>query len=511
MVTSDPLQIRFDPALTGLTTQVWAEPPGKPEGFRFTPKQDKARDMLIADAVHCALGGGARSGKTFLLCRQVIVRAMRSPESRHVIFRFRFNALWASIVLDTMPKVLRLCFPDLPSMDAMLNKKMGYMTLPNGAEIWFAGLDDKDRTEKILGMEFATLYFNECSQIPWASVVLARTRLAQNCGLNLKCFYDFNPPSKKHWTFQQFVDKRNPETHRPEANQHNYGFFFINPEDNKQNLAKGFIEELEALPPKARDRFLLGLFADDAEGALWTEETLEQNRRTGRDREPEIPDYLRIVVAIDPSGCSGPEDTRSDEIGIIVVGLGTDGHAYLIEDLSGRYKPEEWGRIAVEAYIRHMADRIVGERNFGGDMVRAVVQSAAAEKARKEDSMLVPVAYDEVTASRGKVVRAEPISTLYDLNLVHHIGYYPELEEQMCSMLVSGYVGLKSPDRCDALVWAITYLFPQMTKKPASTAGPVNVNTSQRDQQRNRIGQGSYGHNQPNVNTSARARARRRL
>ena len=95
------------------------------EDFQLTSAQDKARDMLISDAVHCALGGGSRSGKTFLLCRQVLVRAMKAPHSRHVIFRFRFNAIWASVVLDTMPKVLRLCFPDkLPSMDDMLNKKM---------------------------------------------------------------------------------------------------------------------------------------------------------------------------------------------------------------------------------------------------------------------------------------------------------------------------------------------------------------------------------------------------
>ena len=100
--------------------------------------------MLISDAVHCALGGGSRSGKTFLLCRQVIMRALREPFSRHAIFRYRFNALWASVVLDTMPKVVRLCFPGLPTVDDMLNKKMGYMTLPNGAEIWFGGLDDKD-------------------------------------------------------------------------------------------------------------------------------------------------------------------------------------------------------------------------------------------------------------------------------------------------------------------------------------------------------------------------------
>jgi hypothetical protein len=511
--TEIPAAPEFNPALTGLTPIVmpgtFEDPPGKPTEFRLTPKQDRARDMMISDAVHCALGGGARSGKTFLLVRQVLVRALRAPESRSVIFRFRFNALWASVVMDTLPKVLKLCFPDLPSVDSMLNKKMGVMTLPNGAEIWFAGLDDKDRTEKILGMEFSTIYFNECSQIPWASVVLARTRLAQNCGLKLKCFYDFNPPSKKHWTYLQFVDKRKVETNRPMNNPQNFGFYFINPKDNEANLADGFIQELEDLPEKARNRFLLGLFADDAEGALWTEEVLENNRIVG---EYEVPDFLRVVVAVDPSGCSGPEDERSDEVGIIVVALGTDGKAYLLEDLSGRYGPEQWGRIAVDAYQRHSADRVVAEKNFGGDMVRAVIQSAAAELARENDAPFVPVAYDDVHASRGKVVRAEPMSALYELQRVHHIGYFPELEEQMCSMLVSGYVGLKSPDRADALIWALTYLFPQMTKKKSEDHREVRVNVSERTQAHQKLNTPrGVGHGQTKQNFSPRQQARRRL
>jgi hypothetical protein len=435
--------------------------------------------MLISDAVHCALGGGSRSGKTFLLCRQVFIRALKAPDSRHAIFRFRFNALWATVVLDTMPKMIKLCFPglDLPSMDDMLNKKMGFMTLPNGSEIWFGGLDDKERTEKILGMEFVTLYFNECSQIPWASVLLARTRLAQQIpGLVLKAFYDFNPPSKKHWTYLQFVDKKNPEDKRPEPRQENFGFFFINPRDNVQNLAPGYIQELENMPERARNRFLLGLFADDSEGALWTEETLAQNRRIGSEFEPAMPQMLRIVVAIDPSGCSGPEDTRSDEVGIVVVGLGTDGHGYLIEDLSGRYRPEEWGQIVSDAYERNEADRIIGEKNFGGDMVRSTIHAVNPN-----------LPYSEVNASRGKIIRAEPISALYDLGKVHHVGYYPELEEQMCGMLVSGYVGLKSPDRADALIWALWELFPKMIKKDDHYYLPPKINVSERTKARRRL------------------------
>ena len=446
--------------------------------FHLTAKQDRAQDMLISDAVHCAVGGGSRSGKTFLLCRQVFIRAMIEPNSRHVMFRFRFNSIWASVVLDTMPKMLRLCFPGFPSMDQMLNKKMGFMTLPNGSEIWFAGLDDKDRTEKILGMEFATIYYNECSQIPWASVVLSRTRLAQlTTNITLKAFYDFNPPSKKHWTYRQFVDKVNPEDQRPEPDQHEFGYYMINPIDNKDNIGAGYIKILQGLPERARNRFLHGKFSDDSEGALWTEETLAQNRRTGHELEPVIPPFLRIIIAVDPSGCSGPEDLRSDEVGIIVAGLGTDGHGYLIEDLSGRHKPEDWAAVVDSAFERHSADSVVAEKNFGGDMVRAVIHAKNAN-----------IPYKEVNASRGKIVRAEPISFLYDQNKIHHIGYFPELEDQMLGMLLSGYVGLKSPDRADALVWAFTELYPKMTKKDDDKYYAIpKINTSQRTQSRRRM------------------------
>jgi len=425
-----------------------------PPPFKITKAQDKARDMLNSDAVHCALGGGARSGKTFLLIRQVVMRACRSPGSRHAVFRFRFNALKQSVVLDTLPKVLRLCFPDI---HYKLNKTDWYLTiyLPGGktSEIWFGGLDDKERTEKILGMEFATIYFNECSQIPYASAILALTRLAQKTeNLRLKVYYDFNPPSKMHWTYLLFVDKKNPMDKVKVLDPLKYGLYMINPMDNLDNLDPEYISFLKGLPEASRKRFLLGQFADDSEGALWTVELLAQNRVMGHMNS--LPDFLRVNVAVDPSGCEGPEDTRSDMIGITVNALGTNGHGYVLEDLTGHYKPEVWGRIVCDAYTRHAADTVVGEVNYGGDMVRAVVQASDPN-----------IPFKPVTASRGKVLRAQPIASLYEQNKIHHVGHFPDLEDEQCSMLQSGYVGMLSPNRLDSCVFGQTELFPMMTKK----------------------------------------------
>lgn len=427
-------------------------PPSDVNAFELTKAQDKAMNVLISDASHIALGGGSRSGKTFLLVRAVVIRALKADESRHAIFRFRFNAVKASIIRDTLPKVMKLCFPGLMP-NCHLDKTDWFLTLPNGSEIWFGGLDDKERVEKILGMEFATIYFNECSQIPWQSIVLALTRLAQKTTcLRLKALYDFNPPSKKHWTFLRFVEKRNPENKQPERDPFDFGFYLINPGDNRENLDSKYLKFLDALPEKARNRFLLGKFADDTDGALWTEEVLATNRRLGQ--EGTLPQWLRVIIAVDPSGCSGDEDTRSDEIGIVVAALGTDSHGYILEDLSGRYSPEQWADIVNEAYDRHNANRVVGEKNFGGDMVRAVLQAKNPN-----------LPYQHVIATRGKVVRAEPIAALDELGKVHHVGYFTEMEDQMIAMTTGGYMGLRSPDRADARIWALTELFPSMTRK----------------------------------------------
>jgi phage terminase large subunit-like protein len=358
-----------------------------------------------------------------------------------------------------------MCWPGLWN-PKHLNKTDWFYKFDNGSEIWFGGLDDKERTEKILGQEFVTIYFNEVSQIPWASRVMAISRLAQKVpGLALKAYYDLNPAAKTHWSYRVFILKQDPLTKQPLRRPFNYGYYQINPIDNAANIAEEYLHELEDLPEMARKRFLYGEYADASEGALWTEELLAQNRVM----ELEV-DLLRITVNLDPSGCSGPEDKRSDEVGVTVTGLGTDGHGYLLEDLSGKYSPEVWGQIAEDAYTRHQADRLVAEQNYGGDMVRAVLQA-------RDPNLPVTL----VTASRGKIVRAEPISALYEQGKIHHVGYHPELEDQLCSMLQSGYQGLKSPDRADSAIWGFTELFPGMTRKADEERWtPPRVHTRER-------------------------------
>jgi hypothetical protein len=425
--------------------------------YKLTEDQKKANHQLAADATHCALGGGSRSGKTFLIIRGICIRADKAPGSRHLVSRFRFNAAKTALAMDTIPKVLKLCFPTWGSPTMMLDKTDWFFRFPNESELWVTGLDDDVRVEKVLGHEYASMFFNECSQIPYYSVETALTRLAQKtASLRLKAYYDLNPPSKQHWTYKKFIEKVDPVTGQPLTNEFDYNYMTMNPHGNAENLDPGYLAQLEGLGERARKRFLYGLFSDDSEGAMWTEELFAQNRVLGQAGQ-QLPQWLRVVIAVDPSGTKGHEDKRSDEVGIVVGALGTDGHGYLIEDLSGKYPPEVWGQIVADAYERHAADRVYGEANYGGDMVRAVIQAQDPN-----------IAYEAVTATRGKEVRAEPISALYEQHRIHHIGFFPEIEDQLMAMTVHGYTGLKSPDRGDAVIWLFSGLFPKMVKKQQS-------------------------------------------
>lgn len=411
--------------------------------FRLTERQAEATRVLGLGQRHTLLVGGARSGKTFTAVRAVLIRALRGSGSRHAIIRFRGNAARSSIALDTLPKVARLCFPGVALTE---RRQDGFFLLPNGAEIWIGGLDDKERAEKILGQEFVTLYFNECSQIPYSSVLIARTRLAQVVdGLAQRAYYDLNPAGTGHWTYHEFIECRDPLSKAPLGNPSDFRHVFMNPGDNRANLSPEFLASLEALPEKQRRRFFEGRYVAEIDGALWTLDLLEKCR--SEPARPGDPDIGRIVVAVDPSGASGKEDVRSDEIGIVVVGKARDGAAIVLEDGTTRDGPAGWGRRVAVLADKWGADAVVAEKNFGGAMVESTIRTAAP---RLKVKLL--------TASRGKHVRAEPVSALYEQGKVRHAGRFPEMEDQMTSFSTAGYMGERSPDRADALVWALTEL-----------------------------------------------------
>lgn len=410
--------------------------------------------MLAATFQYFMLFGGSRSGKTFLAVYAIVVRALKASGSRHVILRFRFNAVKASIILDTFPKVMRLCFP---GTKYTLDKTDWIVRFKNGSEIWFGGLDDKERTEKILGLEFATIYLNECSQIPWGSVGLVITRLAQSINqddgvpLKLRMLFDCNPPDKNHWTYKIFIKQVDPETNKPLTNCSQYGSIQMNPSHNLANLPDSYIKTLEGLPPHLRKRFLEGNFKDANPNAIFSEEAIDRWRV---EDSAELPPLVRVVVGVDPSGADDDNNEDNDAIGIYVAGLGVDGNVYLIEDATVKAGPKVWGNMAVSAYHRHEADIMVGEQNFGGAMVKFVIQTADRD-----------VNYKIVNASRGKVQRAEPFSPMFEDGRIRIVGRQNELEEELTGFSTHGYTGEKSPNRADAAFWCLAELFPAVVGK----------------------------------------------
>ncbi len=224
---------------------------------------------------------------------------------------------------------------------------------------------------------------------------------------------------------------------------------------NRANLAPKFVDRIIRRFEGTRlgRQELYGELLTDVVGALWSLDQIDQLRD-----EPMAPEaYRRIVVAVDPPGSS---EEGSDEAGIVVAGIDVAERLCVLEDLSDRMTPDEWGRAAVLAYDRWMADKIVGERNNGGDMVAATVRNAADALFREGKRRSKHLAYRDVWASKGKAIRAEPISALYEQNRARHHGSFPALEDQMAAFTidfdrrVAGY----SPDRLDAMVWAATDL-----------------------------------------------------
>jgi phage terminase large subunit-like protein len=214
--------------------------------------------------------------------------------------------------------------------------------------------------------------------------------------------------------------------------------------ENMANLSAKFIKRVvERYEGTRLGRQELGAeILDDTPGALWSRANIDETRI----KPQNVPELSRVVVAIDPA-VSTNED--SDETGIVCCGMDKKGDFYVLEDRSDVYRPAEWAAEAIALFRNRGGDRIVGEVNNGGDMIEATLRNVSPG-----------IPFRAVHATRGKAIRAEPISALYEKKKVHHVGQFPRLEDQMCTM-TTDFDRTKakySPDRMDALVWALTEL-----------------------------------------------------
>ena len=306
------------------------------------------------------------------------------------------------------------------------NRSMGQLRLPTGQLVHAGGADDG--ALRVQGKNLAGAWCDEVGlwkrwRLAWDESIAYAVRI--DPGLIIA-----TGTPKRHMPARDLIRRLIDDPDTPVS--------VLRSEDNRANVAASAWAALSANAGTALGRQELeGELLDDVDGALWTLSTIEHLRVTA------APELVRTVVAIDPAVTADPD---SDETGIVVAGQGVDGHLYVLDDRSTRDTPQGWMRRAVDAYDEHAADRLVAEVNNGGDLIEAMLRSQTGAR----------VAYRKVTASRGKRMRAEPIAALYEQGRVHHVGSgLEQLEEQMCTWTPESK---GSPDRLDALVWALTDL-----------------------------------------------------
>jgi len=427
-----------------------------PPQFRLTPAQIASLEkMTDAVARHTLLLGGSQSGKTFIAVRAIMMRAVRYPGSRHLCLRLhRVTAekyLWRQKLLEVVDK----CFADIA---LQYNHSKMIVAFPNGSTVWFGGLDEGEKGDGLLGSNWNTILFDEANEMLAEMMQKARTRLSpktrRSDGKTLcvnRTFATVNPTFKTHHLYRTYVEKfdvfRNLPMNPDVAALYNW--IRVNPKDNLENLGQDYIRELSSLSDANRRRFLDGEWSEEAVNALFKLSDINRNRVATWEAIGRI-SFDRIVVGVDPAVTSG---ATADFTGIVVVGWTrpgsgdrrSSGQYYILEDRSIRGTPDEWAQAVVDAYLHWKADLIVGETNNGGDLVEKNLRSA---------SRTIP--FKKVVASRGKVKRAQHVVSLNEHGDLHVAVCLPELEGEMV-----GWDPLDestSPDRLDAMVWAVTEL-----------------------------------------------------
>lgn len=383
----------------------------------------------IAEHRTTLLEGGSRSGKTFLALSVLVKRAL-TGKSTHLVARFRFNHAKQSICHQTMPRVLK----DVGAESVCsLNKTDWYYEFQNGSTIWIGGLDDKERTEKILGNEYASVFLNEASQIGYDAYEVIVTRVNPPKGIRGRVLIDYNPPSIHHWGYKVFHTRKFPDGRDVPGDD--FAVVRMNPRDNPY-LSDEYLSSLALLSANKRKRFLDGEYTTD-NGTLWRREWI---------RYSDAPDLTRIVIGVDPGGTAD-----GDATGIVVVGR-AGNELYVLDDRTLQSTPSGWSAEIASAVAQWGADAVIAEKNYGGDMVEHTIKTHSPR-----------IRVKMVTATRGKIVRAEPISALYEQGRVYHVRPLQELEDELC--MYDAEVS-DSPNRMDALVWACSELVGTPAAQP---------------------------------------------
>lgn len=391
----------------------------------------RAFQPLLQASRYKGIWGGRGSGKSHFFAESVVERCIMQPSSRIVCVREVQRSLKDSVKRLIEDKIFAL------GVGSRFDVKATEIGTPGGGVIVFQGLQDHT-AESVKSLEgFHVAWAEEAQSLSTRSMELLRPTIRAP---GSELWFSWNPRSAADPVDELLRGITPP----PDAIVRR-----VNYSDNPF-----FPPELEVerefdsrTNPSRYGHIWMGDYEPVAIGAIWDRLMLHRNRRQ------DMPEMARILVSVDPAVSNTP---GSDEHGIVVVGIGSDGRGYVLADYSIRGSPMQWAGRAVAALDEFDADAIVIERNQGGDMCALTLRTVRPR-----------VRIVEVVATRGKHVRAEPIAALYSLDRISHVGTFPRLEDQMCQITAGGYEGVGSPDRVDAMVWGFTELFPAINRAKA--------------------------------------------
>ena len=428
--------------------------------------------------------GGAGSGKTWLILFIIILRAYRAKNTRHAVYRLTRTSCEQTLFNKTLYEVLECGFPGLREQ---IEAKNGFhhskmiVTLPNGSEIYFNGLDE-NRTSKVLGDEFNTVWLNECNEdgLGYTQVSTLMSRLRKRSPtedgrlLKNKMFFDCNPRFYSDWEYKAFKLHINPDDGDAMPREHQWVSQKLRTHANINNLSEDYVEGMETMGASARRRYLEGEWSDENSNALFVE-AMFNNHREPKPEAIKTPQQVlamlaerqieldRLTIAVDPATKG---EVKNDLHGITVQarsGSGADAHVYVLADYSCHGSPIHVCDTIAEAYRDWGASRVILEDNAGGHWLQSTIV---------QHSPHLPLKFVNANATTGnKSSRAEPVAAQYEQGRVHHVGKLRELEMQMCDW-GSPASRKKSPDRMDAVVWGITELLDlNQEKKPDPSGG----------------------------------------
>ena len=370
-------------------------------------------------------------GKTRTGASDIVLYALRNPNSQ------------CAIIAPTAGDLRRVCFEGVSGIVKQIpdecfedgsrksyNKTTSEINLANGSKIMGFSASEPDR---LRGSQYHRAWCDELAAWRYPDAydqLLFGLRLGDNPQVVITTTPRPTP------LVRDLFKRKHKDVHVTQGNTF----------ENEDNLAQSALDQFKDLYEGTRlgRQELYAEILEDVEGALWSHFQIEK----ARIKQEDIPNMRRIVVAIDPAVTS---NSNSDETGIVIAGIGENDKYFILDDKSGKLSPDNWCRVAIEEFYRYNANIIVAETNNGGDLVEKILRTIDNN-----------IPYKSVTATRGKMLRAEPVSALYEQEKVFHTKIFPQLEDQMCS-----YTGdsRKSPDRLDALVWALTEL-SSSSRKP---------------------------------------------